>query len=221
MIKSKKTKEENFTNSKEKILDAAVTIFSKHGFNGARTRDIADLAKVNIATLHYHFKSKNNIYGCVIKQIVELSNKYMMPVMIEQKGIIENSKKKKEIIEAIKIMSLAFIATITNPNNHRYSKIIALEQIDQSKHFKMIFENIMTRVCEPFTQAIAKIINKKPDAIEVILLTHSIHSMITALQSNRSSLFYLSGWKGYDEDNIKAVKKNILSAIDSLLKPYL
>ena len=216
-----KTKAENFTNSKEKILDAAITIFSKHGFNGARTRDLADLAKVNIATLHYHFKSKDNIYGCVIKQIVELSNKDMMPVMIEQKRIIENSKNKKEIIEAIKIMTLAFIAIITNPNNRRYSKIIALEQIDQSKHFKIIFESIMTRVCEPFLHAIAKILQKRSDAIEVILLTHSIHSMITALQNNRSSLFYLSGWKEYNDDNIKAVKKNILSAIDSLLKPYL
>jgi len=219
MTKNKKTK--NFTNSKEKILDAAVTIFSKHGFDGARTRDIADLAKVNIATLHYHFKSKDNIYGSVINQIYEVSNKYMMPTMIEQKRIIDNSTDKKEIIEAIKIMSLTFITTITNPDNKRYSKIIALEQIDQSKHFKTIFESIMKRVCEPFTEAIAKIMGKKSDSIEVILLTHSIHSMMTALQNNRSSLFYLSGWKGYDENNIKDVKKNILGAIDSLLKPYL
>ena len=118
-------------------------------------------------------------------------------------------------------MSLTFIETITNPKNKRYAKIIALEQIDQSKHFKVLFESVMQRVCEPFTEAIAKIMGKKSDAIEVILLTHSLHSSITALQNNRSSLFYLSGWKDYDENNIKDVKKNILGVIDSLLKPYL
>jgi len=215
-----KTKTENAESSKAKILDAAVTIFSQHGFDGARTRDIAALAKVNIATLHYHFKSKDNIYGSVIKKIYELSNEHMMPVMIAQKEIIESSKNKKEIIEAIKVMSLTFIETITNPDNKRYAKIIALEQIDQSKHFKMLFESVMKRVCEPFTEAIAKIMDKKSDAIEVILLTHSLHSSITALQNNKSSLFYLSGWKGYDENNIKAVKKNILGVIDSLLRHY-
>jgi len=222
MTKTKSENQENSkANSQAKILDAAVTIFSKNGFDGARTRDIAALAKVNIATLHYHFKSKDNIYGSVIKQIYELSNEHMMPTMIAQKQIIESSKNKKEIAQAIKIMAVTFIETITNPENKRYSKIIALEQIDQSKHFKMLFESVMKRVCEPFTEAIAKIMSKKSDAIEVILLTHSIHSTITALQNNKSSLFYLSGWTSYNENNIKAVKKNILGVIDSLLKPYL
>jgi AcrR family transcriptional regulator len=206
---------------KEKILDAATTIFAQNGFDGARTRDIAALAKVNISTLHYHFKSKDNIYGSVIKKIHEISSQHMMPTMIEQKKIIDSSKDKKEIIEAIKLMSLTFVEVILNPQNKRYAKIIAFEQIDQSKHFKMIFENVMRRVCEPFTEAVGKIMNKKHDSIEVILLTHSLHSTLTAFQNNKSSLLYLSGWKGYDENNIKHIKKNILRVIDSLLEPYL
>jgi AcrR family transcriptional regulator len=206
---------------KEKILDAAITVFSKNGFEGARTRDIASLAKVNISTLHYHFKSKDNIYGSVINKIYEQSNKYIMPTMISQKEIIEKSKDKKEIIEAIKVMSLTFVETITNPENKRYSKIIAFEQLEQSKHFKNLFESVMQRVCEPFTYAIGKIINKKPDAIESVLLTHSIHSIITSFNTNKSSLLYLSGWKGYDQTNIKHIKKNILRVIDDLFAPYL
>lgn len=206
---------------KEKILDAAVTIFSQNGFDGARTRDIAALAKVNISTLHYHFKSKDNIYGSVIRKINELSNQYMMPVMIEQKAIIDKSENKREIIEAIKVMSLTFVETIIRPEHKRYAKIIAFEQIDQSKHFKTIFENVMRRVCEPFKEAVSKIINKKADSIEVILLSHSLHGILTSLQHNKSSLLYLSGWKGYDEDNIKHIKKNIIHVIDSIFEPYL
>lgn len=206
---------------KDKILDAAVTIFSQNGFEGARTRDIAALAKINISTLHYHFKSKDNIYGSVIKKIHELSNEQMMPVMIEQKEIIEKSKNKKAIVEAVKVMSITFVETITRPENKRYSKIIAFEQIEQSKHFKTLFENVMKRVCEPFTYAVGKILSKKSDSIEVILLTHSLHSTLTSLQNNKSSLLYLSGWKGYDQNNIKHIKKNILRVIDSLFEPYL
>lgn len=217
----KKTKISNSEIQKEKILDAAVTIFSQNGFEGARTRDIAALAQVNISTLHYHFKSKDNIYGSVIKKIHERSNQFMMPTMIAQKAIIENSKDKKEIIKAIKVMSLTFVETITNPENKRYSKIIAFEQIDQSKHFKTLFESVMIRVCEPFSMAVAKIMKKKITAIEVILLTHTLHGILTSFQVNKSSLLYLSDWKGYDENNIKHIKKNILRVIDSLLQPYL
>lgn len=205
----------------DKILDAAITVFAQNGFEGARTRDIAALAKVNISTLHYHFKSKDGIYGSVINKIYDQSNKFMMPVMIEQRKIIENSRSKKELVEAVKTMSLTFVDTILNPENKRFSKIIAFEQIDQSKHFKNLFESVMKRVCEPFTLATAKIMGKKPDSIEAILLTHSLHSTLTAFQCNKSSLLYLTGWKGYDDDNIKLIKKNIIRVIDSIFEPYL
>lgn len=145
----------------------------------------------------------------------------MMPVMIEQRKVIENSSGKKELVEAIKTMSLTFVDTILNPENKRFSKIIAFEQIDQSKHFKSLFESVMKRVCEPFTLATAKIMGKKPDSIEAILLTHSLHSVLTSFQCNKSSLLYLTGWKGYDESNIKLIKKNIIRVIDSIFEPYL
>lgn len=221
MTKNKtKTKAKPSDTSREKILDAAVTIFSQNGFEGARTRDIAALAKVNISTLHYHFQSKDGIYGSVIKKIYDLSDENIMPTMIAQKKIIDGSKDKKEIIEAMKIMSLTFIEMITKPEHKRYAKIIAFEQIDQSKHFTTIFEMVMKRICEPFAEAIAKVIEKKPDSIEVILLAHSLQGLITALQHNKSSLLYLTGWKGYDEHNIKHIRKNILRVIDSILQPY-
>lgn len=205
----------------DKILDAAITIFSQNGFNGARTRDIAALAEINISTLHYHFKSKDNIYGSVIGEINKRCAKEMMPVMIEQSKIIESSRNKKEIIEALKIMAETFVETITRPENKRLGKIIAFEQSDQSKHFKTLFETVMKRVCDPFMIAVGKIMNKKTSAIEVILLTHALHGVLTSFQNNKSSLLYLSGWNGYDENNIKHIKKHVSRVIESLFNPYL
>lgn len=211
----------NHHNSKDKILDAALTIFSKHGFEGARTRDIAELAGVNISTLHYHFKSKDNIYGSVIAEIHHASGEQIMAVMIEQRKIIESSKNKKQLLCAIKIMAAAFLKMITNPKNKRFTKIIAHEQIEQSKHFKNLFETVMKRVCEPFLIAIAKISEKRTDEIEAILITHSIHGILTSFLHNQSSLFYLSGWKSYNKNNSQQINDHISQMIDNLLKPYL
>jgi len=216
-----KKKIKSHHNSKDQILDAALTIFSKHGFDGARTRDIADLAGVNIATLHYHFKSKDNIYGSVIDEIHKVSGEQIMAVMIEQRQTIEKSKDKKELIQALKIMAEAFVAMIINPENKRFAKIIAHEQIEQSKHFKNLFETVMKRVCEPFLTAIAKITEKRTNEIEAILITHSLHGILTSFLHNQSSLFYLSGWKSYDKNNAKHINKHISQMIDNLLRPYL
>ncbi len=45
-----------------KILRAAKTIFFRDGFEGAKTQEIADKAKVNKALLHYYFRSKEGLF---------------------------------------------------------------------------------------------------------------------------------------------------------------
>ena len=50
-----------------RILAAATEEFAVNGFFGARTKAIADAAGVNKAMLHYYFRTKENLYGEVIK----------------------------------------------------------------------------------------------------------------------------------------------------------
>lgn len=214
-------KEKNNIESKERILKAALTIFAKNGFEGARTRDIAELAKVNIATLHYHFKTKDNIYGEVIEEIHRASSNQIMDLMIEQRKIIENSHDKKELIKALKTMSIAFVEMITNPKNKELAKIVSHEQIDQSKHFQNLFETVMKGVCEPFTIAVSKIINKESSDIEVILITHSLHGILTSFLHNKSSLFYLTAWKSYNKENVAKLSNHISQIIETLFTKYL
>lgn len=50
----------------ERILDAAATVFSEHGFHGARINDIAKLANINKAQLYYHLGNKQTIYEMIL-----------------------------------------------------------------------------------------------------------------------------------------------------------
>jgi AcrR family transcriptional regulator len=45
-----------------RIIEAAVQLFAQHGFKGTSTRDIADLANVNEATLFRHFGRKADLF---------------------------------------------------------------------------------------------------------------------------------------------------------------
>jgi TetR/AcrR family transcriptional regulator len=57
--------------SKERILRAALTIFSKKSFEGARVDEIARLAGVNKALIYYYFKSKNEILGALFQDAID------------------------------------------------------------------------------------------------------------------------------------------------------
>jgi|SRR5271169_150973 len=51
------------------ILDAAEECFAASGFTSATTRQVAARAGVNVATLHYHFGSKEKLYRAVLDAV--------------------------------------------------------------------------------------------------------------------------------------------------------
>ena len=53
-------------NARERILAAAVDLFSERSFEGATTRDIAARAGVTQPLLNYHFKSKDELWRAAV-----------------------------------------------------------------------------------------------------------------------------------------------------------
>lgn len=52
---------ESNINSRDRILDAALKLFSEKGFNGTTVQEIADAAEVSKALIYYNFESKDAI----------------------------------------------------------------------------------------------------------------------------------------------------------------
>ena len=56
---------------RQEILDAAVKVFSRKGFESARAEDIAHAAKIAKGTLYLYFRSKEALYSAAIAHAVE------------------------------------------------------------------------------------------------------------------------------------------------------
>ena len=59
-------------NKKEEILNAAEKEFILHGYAGARTVAIAKRAGVGHPLLHYHFKTKKDLFKFVVLRKIDL-----------------------------------------------------------------------------------------------------------------------------------------------------
>lgn len=57
--------------TRERLFAAAATAFAARGFAGANVDRIADAAGVNKAMLYYHFASKANLYGEVLRDMFQ------------------------------------------------------------------------------------------------------------------------------------------------------
>lgn len=67
--------------TKAKILKAAEDLFAKQGYDGTTTRDIADATGINIAQLHYHWGSKEELWNAVhfnlLTQVTEAASVFI------------------------------------------------------------------------------------------------------------------------------------------------
>lgn len=71
--------------TKEKILEVALDLFAKHGFNGTSIRDISQKAEVNVAAVNYHFKSKEGLFKEVItNSFAQMKNEIAKIYELEQ-----------------------------------------------------------------------------------------------------------------------------------------
>ena len=61
---------EHDRDTEKRILEAARTVFVRHGTGGARMQEIAEEAGVNQALLHYYFRSKNGLAQAVFLDVV-------------------------------------------------------------------------------------------------------------------------------------------------------
>lgn len=73
--------------TEEKIYEAARRIFILKGMEGARMQEIADEAGMNKALLHYYFRSKENLFRAVFKDIfIKFFNKVKDTLFSEMPG---------------------------------------------------------------------------------------------------------------------------------------
>src|SRR6201992_3159302 len=65
----------------ERILDSAEELFAKHGIYGVTMREIAELAHVDTALLHYYFESKRGVFDAVFGRRADILNAERMREM--------------------------------------------------------------------------------------------------------------------------------------------
>lgn len=95
---------QNQKDTEEKILEAAKEVFIKKGMEGARMQEIADLAGINKALLHYYFRTKEKLFDTVFK----LAFSYFVP------KITDIMSSEKPLFEKIEVFVDSYISLLIN-----------------------------------------------------------------------------------------------------------
>lgn len=126
----------NSDGKRELIISAALKVMISDGLYNATTRKIAEAAGVNLATLHYHFNDKEEIFFLAMGQLVSnyrkvLATRFMKPQTLHERipellyFIWEEIEKAPDEQLALQEMTLYLLrhphaATLARDKDHEF-----------------------------------------------------------------------------------------------------
>lgn len=84
---TQKRREQALQEKRTRIMDAALSLFSKNGVSGTTIEQVSELANVSKSNLLYYFKSKDGLYLSVITHLLDVWLTPLQSFSVEQDPI--------------------------------------------------------------------------------------------------------------------------------------
>ena len=120
----------NALSTKEKLISTGIRLFAKYGFEATTTRMIADDAGLNLATMSFHFKSKENFYKEVLEYVSQQIAKTYEPIYSKIQSLDDKGNLTEEVAwELIDTLLNLQLSIAVDLPNQEYLMLLYWEQI--------------------------------------------------------------------------------------------
>lgn len=131
-------------NTKERIVDEALTLFSLQGYKGTTVKNIADAVGIKDSSIYKHFKSKQEILDAIVDQMKgrmeELSGTLGIPQDIDEDSVM-TAYKDLSLQELQEISRKAFLFYLKDEFMSRFWRLSQMEQY-QNREIYNIYRSI-------------------------------------------------------------------------------
>jgi AcrR family transcriptional regulator len=180
-----------------RIIEAALTLFGEQGYEGASTREIAELAGVNAPALNYYFKSKEGLYNACIEYMVEQIWAFLAPTIEQAQAQLGARPDTEQLIETFcsiqsKIAEFMLVSNRTNS----WRKFYAREQagLGPSAGEEMISQRIGQRLIGVTSGIISRLMGPHASQEECILRSMTLTGQLLPFHLTRNSSLKALDW---------------------------
>lgn len=168
MTDSKTTRSQAKEDSRRRLLQAAIQVFSEHGYDDASIRAICARARVNIAMVRFHFGDKRSLYDEVIKHVADIDARKQLL----QRAIQESASPEAALRLAIHTVFRRLIAQTDQSQVHL--RLMLNELTNPSSVLTKEVEATMRPLYDQFRKVVGEILELPMDHPRTRLSTHSV-----------------------------------------------
>ncbi|RME26707.1 MAG: TetR family transcriptional regulator [Deltaproteobacteria bacterium] len=187
---------------KERILFVAEHVFARQGFGGARMQEIADIAGVNKAMIHYYFESKATLYHAVLDKVlfdlIKLTQEALVP-----------ERPPAELLEHFVDGFFDYVASHAN-----FSRLSAMQLGSGDDYLDRLTETFFKPL---FEKAVRFLENGMAEGhfrkLSARHLLVTVYTMTIAYFSEAHFIEKLTGVKPFDRRQLKEQKRLVLDML--------
>ncbi len=197
--------------TRERLVQAGLVLFGRHGFDGVTTRALAEAAGVNLAAIPYHFGGKEGVYAAVAEHVVSTCGTEMLDVIAEVLPQGESPSTPLEATHRLRTLITGVIRVITrSPTRTLYGSFIVREQLQPGAAFEMLYEHMFRHVHGATAELVGIIQGAPADAPHTIMKAHACLGMALSFGANREVFLRRLGMKdGYTPEIIEQICETV------------
>ncbi|MBB1627124.1 CerR family C-terminal domain-containing protein [Achromobacter sp. UMC71] len=185
--------------TRERLIEAGLALFSRLGLEGVRTRQLSEAAGVNQAAIPYHFGGKEGVYAAVLEQTAQdIARRLELPVVV-------STAVDQAAMQLDALMRAFTTALLDSEASAARSLLLAREQLQPTPKFDAIQVVLFVPLHEAVTALVAAIRQEAPGSRDSILRAHAILGQAIVFAVAREALLRRLGTKRLTRDMVAQI----------------
>ncbi|MGD0922274.1 MAG: CerR family C-terminal domain-containing protein [Terriglobia bacterium] len=203
--------------TRQRLLEVAIRVFAAHGFDGARTRDIAAAAKTNPVSIAYYFGSKQGLYHAAARHVAARWAAHQGPLIQQaQTSMSRPGITHRELVEILCTLLCDFVRLILdNFLPDCYGKFVSQAASGPAREFSVI-DRGLAPLRVTLAEAIAGLTGESAASSATQVRALSIIGSCICFRRDRPAVLHALKWKQIGAKELKVVEAGIRANIQAM-----
>lgn len=182
--------------TRERLIQAGLTLFGRLGFDGVRTRQLVEEARVNQSAIPYHFGGKEGVYTAVLEHVAA---GIVLRLDLPRPAVASGGAARAALGALMQDFVFALLDSKTSTAG---SLLLAREQLQPTDQFDALY----ARLFQPLHQSVADLVADSREEARgdraPILRAHAILGQALAFAVARETLLRRLGVEALSEKDV-------------------
>jgi AcrR family transcriptional regulator len=215
LARTRRARRDYGAETRNQLVEAALDVFGRLGFEGASTREIAKAARANLAAIVYHFGGKEALHVAVAEHVAAGMTARIGTTItaINNSASTADAGAAREALH--RLVATLIDVLLGTAEAERWARFIVREQMRPTAAFDVLY-HVMSGAAEVATRLAAVALGRPADA-EVRLRVLTIMGQVLVFRVAHTLVLRRMQWREIGETERATIKAIVLGQMDAIL----